>query len=77
MSQAEMLPGTPPAGKCSGCAALRKRIEDLEGALEGAHNIIRQHRDIDSKLGALKTAEKVLRELQGMESGADGTRGAG
>lgn len=56
-----VLPGPPPAGKCSGCAALRKRIEDLEGALEGAHNIIRQQRDKDSK---------------GMNE-TDGARGAG
>ena len=45
-------PVVSPAGqgsqKCPNCKKLEKKVEELEGALEGAHTIIRQLRDKDS-----------------------------
>lgn len=45
-------PVVVPAGqgsqRCLNCKKLEKKIEELEGALEGAHTIIRQLRDKDS-----------------------------
>ena len=42
--------GVKPTG-CHQCKDLQRRIEDLEGALAGAHNTIRQLRDRDSVVG--------------------------
>ena len=45
-------PATPPPmqgeAPCPKCKEHRQKIEDLEGALTGAHNTIRQLRDRDS-----------------------------
>jgi hypothetical protein len=37
---------------CSRCRALKQKLEDTEGALEGAQNIIRQLRDANSGMVA-------------------------
>jgi hypothetical protein len=39
--------GVKPTG-CHTCKKLQAKVEDLEGALSGAHNTIRQLRDRDS-----------------------------
>ena len=38
----------PLQATCTKCKEHRQKIEDLEGALAGAHNTIRQLRDRDS-----------------------------
>jgi hypothetical protein len=46
-----VFPGPPPKqgeAPCAKCKEHRQKIEDLEGALSGAHNTIRQLRDRDS-----------------------------
>lgn len=41
-------PTSRPDPRCEACKALKQKLEDTEGALEGAQNIIRQLRDAAS-----------------------------